>query len=331
MTARVPAISTAYDSVYVSPHRDDVALACPGRLVREHASGQRVLLVTLFASGPHAAADSGGDALAGLGVEHLALDLPDARQRDAAVAPLSDRLRPRGAQDEDVLHQAADVLTDLAHRTRARQVYAPLAVGGHIDHRVAHEAARAAFTAGNGRNVFLYEERPEAFVPGAVRIRLTRASVRFEDGFALVRMGGLASLADRAEEQASAEIDVAGGLDVVELDPRTGRLRGQVRLIALDARRVDLLGVRAPGEAERLIEDLGRERLEAFGELISQLEIPVRVEQELTLPAVQAEGVRIEAAVIPIRASVLDVEAFRGRLWVSISAGIEAPPAGERK
>jgi hypothetical protein len=170
----------------------------------------------------------------------------------------------------------------------------------------------------------------ERVVAGRYRIRLTRASVRFEDGFALVRLGGLASLADRAEEQASAEVDVAGGLDVVELDPRTGRLRGQVRLIALDARRVDVMGLRAPGEAERLIEDLGRERLEAFGELISQLEIPVRVEQELTLPAVQAEGVRIAAAVIPIRASVLDVEAFRGRLWVSIAAGIEAEAEGRK-
>jgi LmbE family N-acetylglucosaminyl deacetylase len=177
MTARVPALSTPYDSVYVSPHLDDVALACPGRLVREHASGQRILLVTLFAPGPHTA-PAAGDALTGLGLEHLALDLPDARQRDARLAPPRDSLRPRGTQDEDVLHQAADVLTDLAHRTHARQVYAPLAVGGHIDHRLAHEAARAAFEAGQGRNVFLYEERPEAFVPGAVRIRLGQLGAR---------------------------------------------------------------------------------------------------------------------------------------------------------
>jgi LmbE family N-acetylglucosaminyl deacetylase len=174
MTVPLPAGSIACDSVYVSPHGDDVALACAGRLVRERAAGQRVLVVTLFGAGTGAAAD----ALAALGVERLALDLPDARRRGGSSAAPPDLTRERGPQDDAALHRAADVLTDLAHRTRARQVYAPLAVGGHVDHRIAHEAARAAFEAGQGRNVFLYEERPEAFVPGAVRVRLGQLGAR---------------------------------------------------------------------------------------------------------------------------------------------------------
>ncbi len=156
-------------------------------------------------------------------------------------------------------------------------------------------------------------------------IRLTRASVRFEDGFALVRLGGRASLKGHDEQYASADIDVAGGLDVVELDPQTGRLRGQVKLIAVDAHRVDVMGLGAPREARRMVEDLGRQRLEAFSHLLSELEIPVRIEQELQLPAVAAEaGLRIGAASIPIHASIVDVEAFKGRLWVSIQAGVDA-------
>lgn len=164
------------DSLYVSPHVGDVALACAGRLVRERADGHRVLLVSLFGPAAYALVGQRGEALARLGVDTLALELPDARARGGpAVTGL---VRERAPQDEDVLHLAADRLIDLAHRTRAREVYLPLAVGGHVDHRLAHEAARAAFTSGNGRNVFLYEERPEAFVPGAVRVRLGQLGAR---------------------------------------------------------------------------------------------------------------------------------------------------------
>ena len=76
------------------------------------------------------------------------------------------------ADDEEWLVRAARLLADLEPRIRARQVYAPLGVGGHIDHRLTHEAALRAFTSGDGRNVYLYEERPEALVRGAVRVRL---------------------------------------------------------------------------------------------------------------------------------------------------------------
>ena len=168
----------------------------------------------------------------------------------------------------------------------------------------------------------------ERVIGGRYRIQLTQATVRFEDGFALVRLAGRATLQGQDEHYASAELDVAGGLDVVDLDPRTGVLRGQVKIIAVDARRVDLLGVRAPKEAQRLVEDLGREKLEAFSDLLSELEIPVRIEREIALPAVAAEaGIRIGADVIPLHAAIADVEAFHGRLWVSIQAGVEGAKA----
>jgi hypothetical protein len=168
----------------------------------------------------------------------------------------------------------------------------------------------------------------ERVVGGRYRIRLTKATVRFEDGFALVRLGGRATLEGKDESYASADLDVAGGLDVVDLDPRTGVLRGQVKIIAVDAQRVAVLGVRAPREAQRMVEDLGRERLESFSDLLSGLEIPVRVEREIALPAVSGEaGLRIGADIIPLRARIADVESFRGRLWVSIEAGVEGAQA----
>lgn len=164
------------------------------------------------------------------------------------------------------------------------------------------------------------------------RIRVTAANVRFEDGFALVRLDGRASLAASSEGAAFADISVFGGLDVLDVDPDSGLLRGEVRIIAVDARRVTVMGVGAPEDAEALIEQLGKERLDAFSALARRLQIPVRLERAVTLPAVGPEGgVRIAAARIPLEVGVRHVRALRGKLWVSIDAvvGSESPaPSG---
>jgi hypothetical protein len=47
-----------------------------------------------------------------------------------------------------------------------------------------YEAAVRAFATERGRNLFLYEERPEAFVPGAVRTRLALMGARLPPGAA---------------------------------------------------------------------------------------------------------------------------------------------------
>jgi hypothetical protein len=159
------------------------------------------------------------------------------------------------------------------------------------------------------------------------RIRVSRAEVHFDDGFGLVRLDGEASFADRSASEGHAEVTVFGGLDVVALDPESGVLRGSVKIIALDARRVNVYGVRSV-MVEDLVEQLGREKLDAFSALASAIEIPVRLERSLTLPAVGPGEVRIAAATIPVRAAVTDVKAFRGKLWVSVDISADgAAPA----
>jgi hypothetical protein len=80
---------------------------------------------------------------------------------------------------------------------------------------------------------------------------------------------------------------------------------------------------------ERLVEDLGRAQLDAFSALVSRLEIPIRLERSVALPAVAAErGIRIAAAEVPLHAAVVDVKAFRGRLWVCLDVGVERPGTG---
>jgi LmbE family N-acetylglucosaminyl deacetylase len=172
------------DSLYVSPHADDVFLSCPARLLQEQARGAKILVVTLFADDGRSDAEAAGRAsfLSRPGVQLLQVGLPPGPARDPAYSTFRGLTQGRQAADEGCLGRAVELLADISHRTRAREVYVPLGVGHHIDHRLAHEASRAAFPRGEGRNVFLYEERPEAFVPGAVRVRLSQVGARLPPG-----------------------------------------------------------------------------------------------------------------------------------------------------
>lgn len=160
---------TRYDCLFVSPHADDIAFSTPARLLWEVQRGQRVLVLALFERPDGATA--GAAAAEQLGADFVAAGLDPAPHR-VSGASFGTLAFGRQADDEEWLVRAARLLADVEPRVRARQVYAPLGVGGHIDHRLTHEAALRAFSSGDGRNVYLYEERPEALVPGAVRVRL---------------------------------------------------------------------------------------------------------------------------------------------------------------
>lgn len=89
----------------------------------------------------------------------------------------------------------------------------------------------------------------------------------------------------------------------------------------MDARKVEVAGFEAP--VQQLVEDLSRERLEAFEALLTSLEIPVKVAHEITLPRMgPAGGVSIQATAVPVHAVVESVKSFRHRLWITIRTGV---------
>jgi LmbE family N-acetylglucosaminyl deacetylase len=199
-----------YDALYLSPHADDAALSVPGRIRSERDKGQSVVVVALFASEAHSTAE----ALARHGVDLALAGLPPATIRRGAGAPFRSVGFERTAEDHYVLEQAVRILADIGPRLRARQVYVPLGVGGHIDHRLTHEAAMRAFGHEPGRNVFLYEERPEAFSPGAVRVRLGLVGARLPPGAAhAAQSAGLASYLLRFHLAPTARGDLQGWAD----------------------------------------------------------------------------------------------------------------------
>jgi hypothetical protein len=165
-----------YDVLWLSPHPLDALLSATGRLLRGQAQGLRTLVVTVF-GGERDAAAAADVVVQRLGADHLTLGLDAAHRRDRAYASFAMRAFGSHESDAPCYDTLCRLADDLGHRTKARDVYAPLGVGGNIDHRLLHEATARVFPVGPRQNVFFYEDRPYAFVPGAVRLRLGQLAI----------------------------------------------------------------------------------------------------------------------------------------------------------
>jgi len=109
----------------------------------------------------------------------LSIGMPAAPLRDpAGYGSYRSIVFGRAERDEACLAEVSRLIEEILRRTEARSLYVPLGVGGHVDRRVAHEAGLRGVPPRPGRNVFFYEERPEALVPGAVRLRLAEIGAR---------------------------------------------------------------------------------------------------------------------------------------------------------
>ncbi len=158
--------------LYLSPHLDDAVLSCGGLIHRQAQRGERVIVLTICAgqapSGPlspfaeelHArwglsAAEAvlarreeDRRAVQVLGAEAVHLDVPDCiyRRHPGSGQPLY----PTGAaimgalspHDEALVQRLAEDLP--AHAGPGVEVYAPLGIGGHVDHQLARRAAESS-------------------------------------------------------------------------------------------------------------------------------------------------------------------------------------------
>ena len=192
---------TQYDRIYISPHLDDVVLSCGGTVSQQTAAGETVLVITTFAGDPapgpalspfaqqlHTRWETPKDATATRRREDLAaLRLLDAAGEHWSRADCIYRQTPSGDFPYDSeeslwgnIHPAEESLVDeLAGRmlalplAREGTLYAPLGVGGHVDHNIIHTAAITC-----GKSVVFYEDFPYSRDPKTVSSRLT--SVRWK-------------------------------------------------------------------------------------------------------------------------------------------------------
>jgi LmbE family N-acetylglucosaminyl deacetylase len=180
-----------YHRVYLSPHLDDAIFSCGGAIAAATEEGARVLVVTVCT----AAASGRGSAFARQ--VHQAWGLDGARVREVRLAEDDRALATVGADGLrleflDAIYRCPDLYDDdrrlfgelaaadplpaslpgtvkaLAARWPAARFFLPLAVGGHVDHRITQATAGAL----GGMELAFYEDLPYAFEPGAVAARL---------------------------------------------------------------------------------------------------------------------------------------------------------------
>lgn len=200
-------INSQYRHIYLAPHFDDAVLSCGGSIALQVATGQKVLIVTVF----------GGVPAAGAQLSDFARDLqqktglgPDAteatrrrREEDAAAASTlhADTLwldyqeaiyrgSPAQYASEDSIfgsvHSAdlpldeelAGVLLNIHERAPLAVIYAPIGIGHHVDHQLLCSAADRL--AQRKLNVKFYEDFPYVAQQGALEGRQRELGIPME-------------------------------------------------------------------------------------------------------------------------------------------------------
>ncbi len=186
-----------YHHIYLSPHLDDVALSCGGRIHQLIQAREPVLVVTVFAGSPRFSDESDKVYSGYITTLHQRwktdVDAPALRRAEDQTA-----LRALGADfrhlpyldciyrqhpvtgeflyrsDEDIF--AGVHLTEFSFAAELRErferlvstpgevvVYSPLAAGHHVDHQIVAAAALALQAAGH--RVVFYVDYPDVEIP----------------------------------------------------------------------------------------------------------------------------------------------------------------------
>jgi LmbE family N-acetylglucosaminyl deacetylase len=188
-------LSGAARHLFLSPHYDDIALSAGATVARLADLGLQPEIVIVFGAepDPEQALSPFAEAMhAGWGLSTGAVVASRQAEEAAAAAILgaSTRVLPfrdaiyrghRYLSDDDLFGHLSpeenalpdDIIAALSLGNQADpevRVYAPLAIGRHVDHQLVHRAA--ARLGARGWNVWFYEDTPYALKPGALEQRL---------------------------------------------------------------------------------------------------------------------------------------------------------------
>ena len=154
----------------------------------------------------------------------------------------------------------------------------------------------------------------EADVGNGFRVRIDSADTAFGDGVAVVRLSGTASVGGTS---VGTKVTVLGAIDVVKLDTKSNILQCGLNVLGVEAENATALGRNDP--VGRLTEALAHGGLEL---LIGSFEIPVSVENHLSIPAVESKRLQIAADDLPLTVVVQEIKVFGGRMWVFVDAAL---------
>jgi LmbE family N-acetylglucosaminyl deacetylase len=178
-----------YDHVYLAPHYDDISLSCGGSIHRQAQAGEAILGVTICAASPagetfsafaefmHQSWGNPDEVVATrraedeaslqiLGADAQRLGFLDCIYRGDPAAGIwyyNNDVELFGQIHPDDLPLASEItaaLVDLIPDKNGPTIYAPLTVGHHVDHQLAHLAAWQLHQ--QGYSIIFYEDYPYA-------------------------------------------------------------------------------------------------------------------------------------------------------------------------
>ncbi len=144
------------------------------------------------------------------------------------------------------------------------------------------------------------------------RVVLTAVDVGFE-GSPTVRLRG--TITRDGVVTLDVVVRVVGALSGIEIDTATSTLRARISADHLEIEEAS--GMESILSGSTLDDVALLVRREAESQLPT-IEIPVRVQQDIEIPAVTDGPVRIKATRLPVRASVSRVFAANKRLWIGL-------------
>ena len=161
-------------------------------------------------------------------------------------------------------------------------------------------------------------------------LSLTEVEAQFR-GSPIVRLRGVLSSKERPDLVAA--VNVIGALEGIAVEEASSTLRAKIA--------VDHIGIEKAAGLEQVLsgatmDEMARLVRLQLADRLPPVQIPVKVQQSIDLPAVTSGPVRIDGARMPLQASVSQVLAGQGRLWVAVHfqpgdlvKTADAPEAGD--
>jgi LmbE family N-acetylglucosaminyl deacetylase len=184
-------MNSYYDSIYLSPHLDDVVLSCGGQIFLQGEEGRSVLIVTVMAGDQprqdgsifvqelHDRWQLQNDVVARrraediracriLGADYLYWDIPDCIYR--VQEPTSEPLYPAVQDIFAAIHPSeAGLINTLSKQLQNLpshdHLVVPLGAGNHVDHQITRQAVEKS----GSKNLIYYEDYPYAENPEALQ------------------------------------------------------------------------------------------------------------------------------------------------------------------
>jgi len=159
----------------------------------------------------------------------------------------------------------------------------------------------------------------EGVIGDRFQARVERAEVSFQGNQSLVTLRGRVSPKD--DPASFADLTLMGGLEGLKIHGESGMLTATVGLYHFEVQRAAASGIQI-GLVGDVVEEIGRQRLDSLKELVPPLQIPVHLENGLTIPELGEGPVQLAAGELPFQLEVARVVPLNGQLWVLIDASV---------